>query len=69
VGHPPGGPVRPLGGGRVDCTRDMFIFNEIWAQGKIYIDRHFAWLKYFTYHSQSVPVLVPNYKQHILSAA
>jgi hypothetical protein len=27
----------------------------------------FAWLKYFTYHS--VPVLAPNYKQHILSPA
>jgi hypothetical protein len=28
---------------------------------------HFAWLKYFTYHF--VPVLAPNYKQHILSRA
>jgi hypothetical protein len=27
----------------------------------------FAWLKYFTYHP--VPVLAPNYKQHILSPA
>jgi hypothetical protein len=33
----------------------------------MYIDRHFAWLKYFTYHL--VPVLAPNYKQHILSPA
>jgi hypothetical protein len=29
--------------------------------------RHFAWLKYFTYHL--VPVLAPNCKQHILSPA
>jgi hypothetical protein len=34
-------------------------------QGKTYFDRHFAWLKYFTYHLQ--PVLALNYKQHILS--
>jgi hypothetical protein len=31
----------------------------------IYFGRHFAWLRYFTYHL--VTVLVPNYKQHILS--
>jgi hypothetical protein len=30
--------------------RDIFIFNEIRVQGKIYFGRHFAWLKYFTYH-------------------
>jgi hypothetical protein len=29
--------------------------------------RHFAWLKYFTH--PLVPVLAPNYKQHILSPA
>jgi hypothetical protein len=34
----------------------------------IYFSRHFAWLKYFTYHLL-VPVLAPNYKQHILSPA
>jgi hypothetical protein len=45
----------------------IFIFNEIRAQGEIYFGRHFSWLKYFTYHS--VPVLAPNYKQHILSPA
>jgi hypothetical protein len=32
-----------------------------------HIFRHFALLKYFTYHL--VPVLAPNYKQHILSSA
>jgi hypothetical protein len=45
--------------------RDILIFNEIRVQGKIYFGRHFAWLKYFTYHL--VPVLAPNYKQNILS--
>jgi hypothetical protein len=24
-------------GGQVDCMRDIFIVNEIWVQGKIYI--------------------------------
>jgi hypothetical protein len=43
----------------------MFVFNEIWAQGKICFDRLFACLKYFTH--RLVPVLAPNYKQHILS--
>jgi hypothetical protein len=55
-------------GGEVDCVRGIFILNEIWAQGKnIYFDRHFAWLKYFSY--RLVPVLAPNFKQHILSLA
>jgi hypothetical protein len=31
----------------------------------IYIGRHFAWFKYFTCHLLLVPVLAPNYKQHI----
>jgi hypothetical protein len=30
-------------------------------------DKHFAWLKYFTY--RLVSILTPNYKQHILSTA
>jgi hypothetical protein len=33
----------------------------------MYFDRHFTWLKYFTYHLLLVPVLAPKYKQHILS--
>jgi hypothetical protein len=37
------------------------------ARLNIYFGRQFAWLKYFTYHS--VPVLVPDCKQHILSPA
>jgi hypothetical protein len=37
VGRPPWGvAVGPLGA-RVDCTRDIFILNEIWVQDKIYI--------------------------------
>jgi hypothetical protein len=45
--------------------RDIFILKEIKAQDK-YFCRHFAWLKYFTYHL--APVLAQNYKQHTLSA-
>jgi hypothetical protein len=38
------------------------------AKLNIYIfGRHNAWLKYFTH--QLLPVLAPNYKQHILSPA
>jgi hypothetical protein len=44
---------------------EIFILNKIWVPDKIYFDRHFAWLKYFTYHL--VPILAPNCKQHILS--
>jgi hypothetical protein len=32
-----GGTVGPLGRGRVDCIRDIFILNEMWVQGKAYI--------------------------------
>jgi hypothetical protein len=41
----------------------------MWVQDKviIYFGNRFAWLKYFPYHL--VPVLAPNYKQHILSPA
>jgi hypothetical protein len=46
--------------------RDIFVLNKIWTQGKK-IDKHLACLKYFTYHL--VPVLAPNYKQHIFSPA
>jgi hypothetical protein len=45
--------------------RDIFILNKIWTKDKIYFGGHFAWLKYFTY--LLVPVLAPNYRQHILS--
>jgi hypothetical protein len=45
-----------------------FILDEMWAQNKIYIlDILVGTLKCFTY--PLVPVLAPNYKQHILSPA
>jgi hypothetical protein len=50
--------------------RDIFILNEIWTQDKnvgLYLSRHLVWLKRFTHHL--VPVLAPNYVQHILSPA
>jgi hypothetical protein len=63
VGRPARG-VAPFGHlgeeARVDCMMDIFILNEIWAQGKIHIFIS-TWLKYFTY--PFVPVLAP----HILS--
>jgi hypothetical protein len=37
------------------------------AGQNIYLGRQFAWLKYFTHYL--VPVLAPNYKQHILLLA
>jgi hypothetical protein len=52
-------------GGRVVCTRDIFILNEIWAQHKTYFGKHFAWKTCFTYHL--VTVLAPKYKRHILT--
>jgi hypothetical protein len=48
-------------------VRNIFIVNEIWAHIGLYFIRHFAWLKYFSYHL--VLVLAPNNKQHILSPA
>jgi hypothetical protein len=54
-------------GGAQVCTRDVFIFNEVGAEHKTYIVRHFAWMTYFAY--RLVPVLAPNHKQHILSSA
>jgi hypothetical protein len=47
--------------------KDIFVLNEMWAQGNIYFHRHYSWLKYFTY--RLIPVLAPKYKQHILSPA
>jgi hypothetical protein len=58
-----GGGVGPLRG--MSCLYDGHVYlDEIWTQN-LYFGRHFAWLKYFTYHL--VPVLAPNNKQHILS--
>jgi hypothetical protein len=53
--------------GGASCFYERHILNEIWVQDKIqdlYFGRHFVWLKYFTCHL--VPVLAPNYKQHVL---
>jgi hypothetical protein len=48
-GAPPGA-LLVLLGGQVVYLRMIFIFNEIWTQGKyIYFGRHAAWMKYFTY--------------------
>jgi hypothetical protein len=48
--------------------RNIFILNEIWTQDKIYISvGTFALVELF--HLSLIPVLAPNYKQHILSPA
>jgi hypothetical protein len=63
----PRGDVGPLGVGRELFVWGTFILNEVRAQHKTYVFRHFAWLKYFTYHV--IPVLLsPNCKQQILSS-
>jgi hypothetical protein len=68
VGRYPEGAVGPLGG--ASCLYEGHIYlDEIRAQLNIYIGRHFAWLKYCTYHLLLVPVLAANYKQEILSQA
>jgi hypothetical protein len=47
---------------------DHFEIN-VGARYNIYFARHLVWLTYFTCHLLLVPVLAPNYKQHILSPA
>jgi hypothetical protein len=47
--------------------RDIYFERNMGARQNIYFGRHFAWLKYFTYHL--VLVLATNYKQHTLSLA
>jgi hypothetical protein len=51
--------------------RDIFILNEILAEDKIgYIFCYaLSLLEIFHLSLSSLPVLVPNYKQHILSSA
>jgi hypothetical protein len=66
VGRAPRWALLVFGGGRI-CMRDILILNEILTQDKIYICMRLLGFNYFTYHS--VPVLAPNYKQHILSPA
>jgi hypothetical protein len=64
----PGGAVGPFsgGGGLAHCKRGIYFELIISAGWNIYFDMHLAWLKCFTYHL--VPVLSPNYTQHILSS-
>jgi hypothetical protein len=38
----------------------LYFERNMGARWNMYFNRHFAWLKYFTY--RSVPVLAPNYK-------
>jgi hypothetical protein len=48
--------------------RDIYFERNISARQNKNFGRHFVRLKYFTYHLQLlVPVLAPNYKQHILA--
>jgi hypothetical protein len=49
---------------QVVYMRGIFTLNKIRTQDKIYVFIG-TWLTYFTYHL--VPVLAPNYRQHILS--
>jgi hypothetical protein len=65
---PPRGALLVFGGG-ASCLYKGHIYFErnMDARKRVYFDRHFAWLKYFTYHL--VPALAPNYKQHILLPA
>jgi hypothetical protein len=65
----PWGAPSVLWGPQFYYTTGIFILNEIWHKINIYFGEHFACLKYFTYHLLLVPVLAPNYKQHILSPA
>jgi hypothetical protein len=52
---------------RVDCMRDIFILNEIWALGKTHISLNtfLGWNTVFYLSLTLVPLLTPNYKQHI----
>jgi hypothetical protein len=63
---PPEGDADPLGG-TFFIWRTYLFWTKYGRRINIYFGKHFAWLKYFTYHL--VPVLTPNYKQHILSPA
>jgi hypothetical protein len=66
---PMGGLLVPWGGG----LRELFVwgtylfYTKYGCKVNIYFGRKFVCLKYFT--CQLVPVLAPNYKQHILSLA
>jgi hypothetical protein len=63
---PEGGVGNPLGGASYLYEGHLFL-TKYGRKINIYFGKHFAWLNNFTY--QLVPVLAPNYKQHILSPA
>jgi hypothetical protein len=66
-GAPPGGADGPHVG-RELIVWGIYMFSMKYeCKVKYTFWQTFAWLKYFTY--QLVPVLAPNYKQHILSPA
>jgi hypothetical protein len=73
-GVPPSG--GSSGGGEFLYERDIYLFwtkygskikNIYILVHTLYFGTHFAWLKYFTHHL--VPVMAPNYNQHIFSPA
>jgi hypothetical protein len=63
VGHP-AGTLLVLQWGASLCEEHIYFEKNMGARQNTYFGRHFVWLKYFTYHL--VPVLDPNYGQHIL---
>jgi uncharacterized metal-binding protein len=65
-----GGGVVGSPGGREFFVWGAFILNEIWAQDKMYIlvGTLLGWNILFI-NCDLVPILAPNYKQHILSPA
>jgi hypothetical protein len=68
VGRAPQGVPLVLWGVRVDYMKTYLLLIKCGCKVKyIYLDKHFARLKYCTY--RLVPVLASNYKQHILSPA
>jgi hypothetical protein len=60
-------PSHPGGGSSCLYQRYIYFDRNTDALLSTYFGRHFAWLKYFTYHL--VPILAPNYKHGILSPA
>jgi hypothetical protein len=57
--------AQPPGGASCLYEGHIYFERNMGARQKVYFDRHFAWLKYFTF--LLVPVLALNHKQHILS--
>jgi hypothetical protein len=51
--------VGPLVGGSCLYEEHIYFEQNIGARSNLYFGRHFAWLKYVTYHL--VPALAPKY--------